>query len=143
MAFNINVQLVDAYGRTTNRRFENDRATIADALTDAGTLITALEAVSLAAVVKHNIERVTAVGHSASEGANVDTGATIHTVLADGTGYALKYPAPDPAMINADGSVDLADEAIIAYIAQFKSGGHFTVSDGELIASVRYGELDR
>lgn len=143
MAFNITLEAVDYYGRVTTKRFGNDRSLVADALTDAGALVTAFLAVSLAGTVKHSITVETAAANAASSGANVDAGATIHCLLADGTGYAVKIPAPDPAILGADGSVDLTNEAVIAYVALFKSGGHFTVSDGELIASMRYGELDR
>ena len=143
MAFNISLEAIDAYGRVTNKRFGNDRSLVADALTDAAALVTAFMGVSLAGTVKHSVTVETAAANAATAGANIDAGGTIHTTLADGTGYALKIPAIDPALVNADGSIDLADEAVIAYVALFKSGGHFTVSDGELIASTRYGELDR
>jgi len=143
MALDIAVQLLDAYGRTTTKTFGSDRTTIVDALTDLGTLVTAIEAVSDCAVVQHTVTKKTVVAGSPATGANVDAGITIHCTLADSTGYGLKIPAPDPDMINTDGSVKITDEAILAYVALFQSGGHFTVSDGEVIDDIRFGELDR
>ncbi len=143
MAFQISLETIDAYGRVSTKRFGNDRTLVADALTDAGTLVTKFLAVSDAGTVKHSITLETAAANAATAGANIDAGCTIHCTLADGTGYALKIPAPDPDILGADGSVDLTDGAVIDYVALFESGGHFTVSDGEVIASMRYGELDR
>jgi hypothetical protein len=108
-----------------------------------GTFIAAIEAISDCAVVAHAITKRTAVAGSASAGANVDAGMTIHCVLTDSTGYGLKVPAPDATMLNPDGSVKIDDAAIEAFVALFQSGGHFTVSDGEIISTIKFGELDR
>lgn len=143
MAFLISLEAIDAYGRVSTKRFGNDRALVADGLTDAAALLAAFMGVSLAGTVKHTVTVETAAANAPTAGANIDAGATIHCLLADGTGYGLKFPAPDPAIINADGSIDISDELVTTYVALFQDGGHFTVSDGEKIASIRYGELDR
>lgn len=143
MALEIAVTLLDGYGRTTTRTYGSDRTTIADGLTDMGTFVSAIEAVSDCAVVGHSITKRTVVAGSPAAGANLDAGMTIHCVLADGTGYGLKCPAPDSDMINTDGTVKIADSAIEAWVALFQSGGHFTVSDGEVVSTIRFGELDR
>jgi hypothetical protein len=45
-------------------------------------------------------------------------------------------------MVNPDGSLDIADQAIVDYVANFLTGGKFRVSEGNYITEILYGELD-
>jgi hypothetical protein len=145
MTILVSVTLVDSFGRTTTKRFESEAATVANAQTYTDALLTALAAVSdlgqVKAVYEYPLVITTPVAAQAN--ANVDTGATLHTVLASAKGYALKIPGVKLSMIEADGRVDIADEAVIAYVASFLAAGHWNVSDGEHIVSLAGGELDK
>lgn len=143
MAFVISLTAIDAYGRTTSKRFENNRATIADAVTDAGTLVTAWQAVSDLGITKYEIAQATAQSVSAQAGSNLDTGGTVHVSLDNSKLYAIKIPGIKASLINTDGSIDLADEDLIAYVAQFLTGGHLRMSEGNYVTGMRYGELDK
>lgn len=142
MAFDVAVKLVDSYGRTTTRLFHSTETVLATELTTVATFMGTLQAVSDLGNQSES-HAVTVVDvDAATAGSNKDVGATLHCVLDNGKGYALKIPGIKDSMINTDGTVKLDDAAIIAYVANFKSGGKFTVSEGNLIASVAYGELD-
>ena len=142
VAMNVSVKLVDSYGRTTTRQFQTTETVLATALTTVATFMGTLQAVSALGNQKEDISVTTVDVDAATALSNKDIGATLHCVLDNGKGYALKIPGVKDSMINVDGSVKLDDAAIIAYVANFKSGGKFTVSEGNLIASVAYGELD-
>jgi len=142
MAFEVGLTLVDDYARTTTRRFTNTATLVADALTQVGAFITLLLAVSDAGTVKHEITTRTVASNAADSGANKDVGGTIHCRLDNGKVYPLHIPCIKAAMLNPDGTIDIADAAITAYVDEFMTGGHFTVSEGNLIDEILYGELD-
>lgn len=142
MAFEVGLQMVDDYGRTTTRRYSVTDALMADALTSVGGLITNFLAVSDLGTMKHDIALRTVASNAATAGANKDVGGTLHCVLDNAKMYPLKIPGIKDTMLNPDGSIDLADAAIIAYIANFLTGGKFRVSEGNYVTEVLYGELD-
>jgi hypothetical protein len=139
------VTLVDAFGRTTTKRFEAEAATVANAQTYTDALLVALANVSDLGHVKavFEVPLTITVPVAAVTGANVDVGATLHTVLASAKGYGLKIPSVKLSLIESDGRIDIADEDVIAYVASFLAAGHWNVSDGEHIVSVASGELDK
>lgn len=142
MAFDIAVKLVDDYGRTTTRMFHTTETVWATMLTTVATFMATLQAVTDLGNQSETGSGTTVDVDAATSGANKDVGATLHCVLDNGKGYALKIPGVKPSMINVDGTVKTDDAAVIAYVANFKSGGKFTVSEGNMVASVAYGELD-
>lgn len=139
------VTLQDAFGRSTTKRFEAQAATVALAQTYTDAFLAALAAVSDLGQVKAIYEVPLVVTTPVAPGANsnIDVGATLHTVLASARGYGLKVPGIKYSLVAADGRVDVADAAILAYLAMFEAAGHWQVSDGEKIVSVNYGELDK
>jgi len=143
MAFEITFTLQDAYARRTTRRYANDRTLLADASTDVTAMIGYLEALSNCAVVKVVIGAPTTYATSPAAGANVDAGATIHVRLDNGKLYPLHIPAVDTTIINADGSMDIADAIVTNFTGAFGSGAHWTVSEGNTVDAVESGELDR
>lgn len=143
MAFDVSFTLRDAYTRTTTRRFTNTRADIADAITDTATMLGYLEALSKMAVVKTEIIKVTTYSTSPESGANVDAGGTLHARLNNGKLYPMRVPALDPALVNTDGSVKLGETAVTNFVGAFASGQNWTVSEGNTVSAVEYGELDR
>lgn len=143
MAINVQFSLVDGYGRSASKRFEGTQTLLADAITDGDALWDLFAAVSDMGSSNQAYTQNVAAIVAAGAGANVDAGATIHCRLNNGKGYAFKIPAIKPALVNADGSIDIAAAAITNFIAQFQVGGNYTVSEGNTVAAILYGELDR
>jgi hypothetical protein len=144
MAFIISLTMIDAYSRTTTRRFETVSTTLSAAQADGVALIAALADISDAGIVKAEYAVVDAsVAAAAVAGANVDVGATLHARLENSKLYPLHVPMIMDAKLNGDGSVDLADADIVTYVAQFLTGGHLRVSEGNYVTAVEYGELDK
>ncbi|GAH91338.1 unnamed protein product [marine sediment metagenome] len=142
MAFEVGVQFLDDYGRTTTRRFQNTDALVADALTSVGSLVANFLAVSDLGTLKHDVAVRTVEANPAQTGANKDVGGTLHCVLDNSKLYPLKIPGIRDTMLNPDGSIDLEDLAIVAYFENFMTAGKFRVSEGNYVVSVLYGELD-
>lgn len=143
MAFEIAVTLIDAFSRTSTKRFENTDTLVADAAISLGNLWADFAAVSMMGALKRSIAEVAVFTQAYDAGANVDAGGTLHCRLDNGKLYALKIPAIDPALVNGDGSIDIAAAAITDYVANFELAGKFRVSEGNYITAIEYGELDR
>ena len=139
------VTLRDIYGRTTTKRFETTAATVAAAQGALDDLLDSLADVSDLGQIKVLFEcpLVVTTPVAAQALSNIDVGATLHCELASAMGYGLKIPAIKAALLNGDGSVKIAETAITTYVANFETGGAFLVSDGELIAALLSGELDK
>lgn len=142
MGFEVGLEMVDDYGRITTRRFSNTDTLVADALTSVGSLITDFLAVSDLGTVKHDVAVRTVATNAATAGANKDVGGTLHCRLDNAKMYALKIPGVKASMVNTDGSLKIDDEDIVAYVANFLTGGKFRVSEGNYITEILYGELD-
>ena len=76
-------------------------------------------------------------------GSNVDSGVTVSCSLAAGGKAALKWPMPDPTLINPDGSLDLTAEAVTNLEDGYKAGGEALISDGEIVTAFISGKLDK
>jgi len=141
----VSLTLIDGYNRTTHKRYGCNANTVADAQTYADALLADLEDVSDLgqAKVEVTFPLTVTVPVAAVAGANIDVGGTLHAELTSGKGYGLKVPGIKDSMVNADGSIAIDDAAIVAFVANFEAGDHFTVSDGETIATVKSGELDK
>ncbi|GAH93799.1 unnamed protein product [marine sediment metagenome] len=142
MAFEVGIQFLDDYGRTTTRRFQNTETLIADALASVGTLITDFLMTSDLGTMKHDVAVRTVCDNAADTGANKDVGGTLHCVLDNAKLYPLRIPGIKDSMLNPDGSIDLVNAAITTYVANFETGGKFRVSEGNYVVDVLYGELD-
>lgn len=143
MAISINVTWLDDYGRTTTKRYESNRTTLADCLTDAALLIAAMGDISDAGVVKFEIVDAVANAVAATSLANLDVGGTLHVILDNGKGYPLHIPMIKPTLVGSGGAIDVSDEDIVAFTDLFLTGGHFRMSEGNYLVSVKSGELDK
>jgi len=144
MSFRVTFTLLDAYGRTTTRSYDNTKATIADALSQAAAMVTLLEAVSGAAVSKYSVAQSVPVASPSPEAlANNDAGATLHCVMDNAKLVGLKVPAIDPDLVNADGTIKLGESAITDFVGAFDTSAFWRVSEGNYISSIRSGELDK
>jgi hypothetical protein len=142
--FRVTFTLLDAYGRTTRRSYDNNRSLMADVLTDSATMLGYLEALSGAAVEHYSIAQTVPIASPSPEAlSNNDAGATLHCLMDNSKLVGLKIPAIDPAMVNSDGTVKIDDAAVIAFVGAFATDAHWRISEGNYIASVRSGELDK
>jgi len=143
MAFQTTFTLVDAYGRQTSKGFESEATVLADAQTwGAALLADILAASQLGSLMTTNSDKAV-TSNAAEAGANVDTGCTIRCRLDNGKVYPFKLPAPDPVLINTDGTIDVSNALITDLIGNFMAAGHYTVSEGNVVVSILGGELDR
>lgn len=142
----VSIQLKDSMGRTTNRVYGlTEATTVGTAATDAAALAALVDAAS-----ELGINKVTLLWNcdvtptAATAGSNVDEGGTVsgwlNTYIKKGS---LKVPAPLAAARNADGTLDLAQAALAALLADFiTTTGHASISDGETVASWIKGVVD-
>lgn len=148
--FRVNVALQDAYGRKTRKTFETVDISGADvgaeflvANVAAAALMTDLAALTEAEILWFTCGLETTYTDSVVAGANIDEGITLVVDKADSKRGNLKVPAPINSVINADGTVDITDAAITAYVANFQAGGDFLFSDGEEVQNIISGRLDK
>jgi hypothetical protein len=144
MSFEVTFVLLDAYGRTTRRTYGSTRTTIADAASDATSMVGLITAISGCAVSKYYISQVVVVSNPAADAlANLDAGATLHCRMNNGKMVGMKIPAFPDGILNPDGTVDIADSDVAAFVAAFATGGYWRVSEGNYIEAIISGELDR
>ena len=139
------VTLRDAYGRTTTKRYETTAATVSAAQGALDDLLDSLADVSDLGQIKALFECPMVVTTPVTPVAlsNIDVGATLHCQLVSAMGYGLKVPGIKAILLNADGSVKIGETAITTFVANFEAAGAFLVSDGEVIAALLSGKLDK
>jgi hypothetical protein len=143
MAFQTTFTLVDDYGRQTSKSFESEATTLTDAQTWGAALLADILAFSqLGSLMTTNSDKEV-TNNAPESGSNVDTGATIRCRLDNGKVYAFKMPAPDVALINPDGTIDITNALVTDLIGNFMSAGHYRVSEGNVVVTILGGELDR
>lgn len=142
--YDVKVTMVDAGNRKSTKRYQTANLTdFAAAQTAANGLISDLQGVTMARVLAYSISQRTVVSDAVSAGANIDEGVTIQGLKADNYQAPVKIPAPTAALWNSDGTVDMTNAELIAYLANFETGNEFTISDGEQVGSWIGGTLDK
>lgn len=138
---------IDSRGRHTNRRYEVETQTLK---ADYGTLATAfaaeIEAITDLGLVSVTLLRPLGVSFAVTANANVDVGATFNGLVTGGEGKqaSIKMPGFKMALVDGDGSIDLDDADVAAFLDRFlTAAGDFLLSDGEQMASWTKGSLDR
>ena len=136
----------DAYNRTKRKEVQVKSLDSAQAELDADNI-----QATYAAVMNGHIFSMVTSGEkvyagAAGAGSNVDTGVTMSCQL-DGRSEkaALKWPTPDPAILNPDGTVDLTNAQVIAVQDMYRDiiGQVAYLSDGESITEFLSGKLDK
>lgn len=142
--FLLSIQMQDAWGdkRRTTKRFTLDVLDWAAAGIRAGTFLTAWSNITGLDVLKYTLGQETPYTDTVTAEANMDAGATISCDLGGGKRAALKIPAPEVTILNADGSVDLTDALVTALESEYLSGD-VTISDGEVVLDFLSGKLDK
>jgi len=139
------VELQDAYGRKTTKRYQSDPA-VADfttALSIASDLVDDLAALTELRVLAYTVGQRTIYADSESTGANKDEGATLVVEKTDNYRAVLKVPGPIQSVRVADGTIDISAAEVAAYIANFADGAtRWSLSDGEYLTGIVSGRLD-
>jgi len=144
MAIVLTLNMRDSFNRLTKKRVETTAATVADALSALSALATDLDAVTdlaLESVELH--ERSTASTFAGETTSNIDVGATFKVKLGDGSYASHKIPGFPLSLVGAGGIIDVAASEVVAYFANFLTGAACRLSDGEYVAEVVWGELDK
>jgi hypothetical protein len=140
--YDVSVRVRDAYNRSSTKRYQLDTTDHATAVTEVASFCADLAAAMEAEILEHSVALRTAYSDSALAGANLDEGITLSVELTSGKKAVIKIPAPVKSPVNADGSVDITDALISDFIDNWLVG-NFLVSDGETVASLLSGKLDR
>lgn len=143
--YTVRFSMVDAYQRTASKSFTTV-STMADetaALAAAAGLATDLANLTELDILSYEISQRVVYTDTVDAGANRDEGVTFQLRKVDNFLGDIKVPGPINAIFNGDGSVDLTDAAVTAFISNFLTGGDFTFSDGEQATSLIKGSLDK
>lgn len=137
--FRLNVQLMDLRGNTGGLSFDLDATTYANASTHAGSIITALNAVTDATITGYNLSEVFKEDTPTYNGDLSEVASVVVRLANDGKKATLRIPAPISAMFQAASGedaklVDTANAALGTYVGLFKNtGGVASLSDGEKV----------
>lgn len=146
MGAKLSCAFVDAYGRITRKVFGmEDQVLLADYAAAIAAFVAELTPMTDLGLVRADLI-LPAVGEfAATAGANVDVGATISGFLDIGGGKkaSLKIPGIKASFVGDDGSIDLTQVDVAAYLAMFETDADFNISDGEQVSSWIKGALDR
>lgn len=142
--FFVNVLMQDAYGkgRRTRRRYELDVVDYAGAVARAGTLVTALAAITECNILNYTISNIVPFADAVTAGANIDAGVTLSWDLGAGKQAASQVPSPEAAILDGYGNVDLTNAAVLAFESEYTSG-EVLISDGETALDLLAGKLDK
>lgn len=139
------VTLIDNGGNTSTLSYDLTAAAIGDAVTDMGTVVTRLAAVTDAEVKGYTVGQKFAESALSlpAGGVQVENTAVISALISgEVSKYAiLKIPAPVAGIfVGSSGAaanlVDANDTDLGTYLGTFTTGGLATVSDGEVIDTV-------
>lgn len=141
--FKGSLTLVDAYTRKKFKEVVIEAADWAAAMTELGAFVVAYQAVTDLHLIESRLFDSALHAGSPVAGANVDTGGTFSVALVTPNKYAaVKVPGIKPSFINVDGTIDLTDAAIIAWMSHYTAGS-ILISDGEVVDTFVSGMLDK
>jgi len=151
--FFANITLTDSGGNNSVLRYKLESEDIATAVIDAGTVITALNAITDAVVTGYTVGQAYEEDATflAAEGVQIENVAIVSSRInsAEEKWAQLRIPSPNIGIFQAatgtkSNVVDPADSALLAYLALFvTSSGICSLSDGEfLLAPGTAGNTD-
>jgi len=140
----VTMSVEDSFSRVKTKRVELVTTDSTQAEIDAAFVVQTYQAAIDGLITKWAVTGENYVAGPAGP-SNVDTGVTMSCQLAGRAEKAAnKWPTPDTAYINIDGTVDLANALVVAvqnlYVAP---GGVARLSDGETITGFVSGKLDK
>ena len=137
--------LSDDFTRVTTRSFLFEAADFTNASTLMAAFTPLYQAATKLWLFESRLTEEEAIGGSAVSGANVDAGMSISAQL-DTPGKKANIQVPDPvaAIINSDGTIDLADAIMTALLVPYtQATPYVTASDGEKVTAFLKGTLDK
>lgn len=142
----VTLTIEDAYSRTKQKRVEMVTTDPAQSELD-GIAIGAVYQGVMEGIIRYTdtVGRQSYAG-PVPAGVNIDTGVTCSVQL-DGRPEkaSLKWPTPLPSLFLPDGTLNVADAAVVAVQDMYGTGlgGIARLSDGEAISSIISGKLDK
>lgn len=132
--------------RSTMQFFVDSGEAIADVISAASGLMSALAAVTDAAIVSYRVSEVYE-DSAVSPAGEVEEQALLVVNTDDGKKALMRIPAPNVGIFAASSGpnynvVDINDATLLAYIAEFEAGAgvEFLISDGQTVASLVSGK---
>jgi len=142
MAFIYSMTFNDAFNGVATRQFALVAADFAAAKLIADAILAAAQGLTTAAIVRDALSDTSEIVAIADVSSNVDGGLTWQFSTGPGRTGSINFPSPVMSVVNSDRSVDLADPLVAALMTIY-TDGDITVSDGELVAFVIKGQLDK
>lgn len=144
-AYTAYFELMDSYNRKSSKEFKTVDTVVdfAAALALAAALASDIAGLSGLEVLAYTVKQRTVYTDTPDAGSNRDAGVTFSMRKTNNQNDVIKLPGPITSVIDPDGSIDLADAAVTAFIGNFLSGADWTFSDGEQATSVISGQLDK
>lgn len=144
MAVKCVLTLVDSMGREVTKRIETNQTTLVDAAGAISDYIIDLEAVTDLGSIGSSYSAVGSGNtFSVTSGSNVDTGATFKVLTGTGKKAAHHVPGFKQSLAGGGGAIDVTQNEVVAYFANFLTGGELRLSDGEYVAQVLSGKMDK
>lgn len=140
--FDLKVTAIDAYTREFRKEYQFEATDFAAAEPIAASFLTALGNLIGGDILRYTLSVDTTYTDSVTALANKDEAILLTFMKEDNRKATIRVPTPIKSdYVNADGSVDLTDAAILAYAAFFIAGP-FYLSDGEIATSLLSGKLE-
>lgn len=141
MIWDLHVQLADDFNRGRSMNFQADEIDFATMQTVATGFLADLAGLTKLEIVTYTIKLKQAYSDAVTAGANKDAGITLSFRKADGEKTPLQVPDPVAGVVLGDGSVDLTDANLVAFVDNWLTG-NFRISDGETAVALLSGKLD-
>lgn len=141
----LGMSLVDDFARVTTRSFILEAADYAAAAALVTQFAGLYQDVTELHLFETRLVDEGVIAGSPVSGANVDAGMSITAQLETANKKAsIQIPAPVAAVINADGTIDVAGTEMAALLAAYTQATNYvTASDGEVVDSFIKGVLDK
>lgn len=142
MPIRVTLTLIDAWSRTTTRSAECTETVLANVLAAAAALQTDWAALTLLGQVGRTVTDEAPLAIAAAAGCNRNETASLRCRLDNGKVHVFSIPDPVAAVIDADGTLDIADAIITDFVANFMLAGLFRVSEGNYVTNILSGKMD-
>lgn len=146
MSFDVRFNLIDGMNRVIGRTFSNNRATVAEVLTDVAVLWPLLAVITkggLQEVIIHQVSQATQGAADATS--NKDTGMTLTLDTTGVKDYGMRIPMPEEALKLAGGAVDTSNAGLLAFLAEFDAAKPWKVNLANPVSyvSIVKGTIDK
>src|SRR4030067_172520 len=132
MAVKVVLTLIDSMGRRVTKRIETNQPAWVLAGGAIAAYLIDLEAVTNLGSIGSSYSEIGAGdGFDVTDPRNVDTGATFKVLTGTGKKASHHIPGFKQSLAGGDGSITVSINEVVAYFANFLSGGEVRLSGGE------------